>query len=1323
MAFVSTLSTSNNDDVSTVFGVNIASHQVRTANLSDATMYDFLANQPNGSQLVHEDQEKIHEDDLKEIDLKWQLALLSMRAKRFFQKTGKKITINESDTAGYDKAKVECFNCHKMGNFVREYRVPRNQKNITRNQETIRRTLNVEDTSSKAMMEINRAGFDWSYMADDEAPTNMAFMAFFRIKDSKIAVLKSKLEKISKEKDDIEIKIKKFENASQSLDKLIESQITDKSKRCLGYVSYNAIPPPQIRRFSPPRIDLSYTGLPEFAEPALKAIELSQLKWTGNQKERMRLSPPEIERKTVEPSVDKKERMRLSPPEIERKTVEPSVDKVEVDIPKQNDKLARRPVKYAKMYKTQRPRDSKIAVLKSKLEKISKEKDDIEIRIEKFENASQSLDKLIESQITDKSKRCLGYVSNNAIPPPQIRRFSHPRIDLSHTGLPEFAEPNVKSYRVKPIEVVTQTSSVKIFEPVKENNNEPLIEDWESEREDEVESLPVIERKTVEPSVDKVEVDIPKQNDKLARRPVKYAKMYKTQRPRGLIICRLGANTIKEKGWSVNPKSTRRSFQRRTTYNNKNFSQKVNTAKGKVNTARPNSAVLNVVRINKGKAVKALACWVWRPIKLDSASIVLKKHTYIDARGISKSEIYPTSLTSRSLMEGMLHLGEELKVGTGKGIIRTGKLDFEDAYFVKELKFNLFSVSQMCDKRNNVLFTDTECFVLSLDFKLAGESHVLLKVPRKNNMYSVDMKNIVAKKDLTCLVTKSTNDESMLWHMRLGLINFKNINKLVKENLVRDEGFFVVYSTNSKAFRVYNTRTRKVEVNLHIKFLENKPIITRDGPKWLFDIDDLTESMNYVQVIAGTNSNDFAGKGASFDADQSSMEIGHSQDYILVPLWNDGSIFDSSSKDSYGDNKDNDGSCKESEIDNQERPNAKNSTKDVNTAGPSINTTNLNINTDSLKVNIVRQSDDFFGADNDMRSLDGVEVFISNIFITYHVLTTPNTRIHKDHSLNNVIGDMQSGVQTRRMTVTSDEQGFISAIYEEKTHEDLHTWVYQEEGIDYDEVFSPVARIEAIRLFLAYASFIGFLVYQMDVKSAFLYRRIEEEVYVCQPLGFEDPDYPDKVYKELCTEFEKLMHDKFQMSSIGEITFFLRLQVKQKLNRIFISHDKYVDEILRKFKSMIRSSTTNMAEFDIGQEDDKFWRTASARTLNNEEIELNAIIDGQDISITETSVRRHLKLADADGISSLPTTEIFEQLALMGKTRTRTRRMDIRIPQSNVPSSVANEAITKEMHDGLRRATATASSLEAKQSSDPSGSGRIIGLIPKLDHLMISLTS
>ncbi|GJU07773.1 putative ribonuclease H-like domain-containing protein [Tanacetum coccineum] len=118
----------------------------------------------------------------------------------------------------------------------------------------------------------------------------------------------------------------------------------------------------------------------------------------------------------------------------------------------------------------------------------------------------------------------------------------------------------------------------------------------------------------------------------------------------------------------------------------------------------------------------------------------------------------------------------------------------------------------------------------------------------------------------------------------------------------------------------------------------------------------------------------------------------------------------------------------------------------------------------------------------------------------------------------------------------------------------------QEEGIDYDEL---VARIEAIRLFLAYASYKDFMVYQMDVKSSFLYGKIKEEVYVCQPPGFEDPDFPNIVYKVEKALFG--LHQALRACSMGELTFFLGLQVKHKEDGIFISQDKYVTEILKKF--------------------------------------------------------------------------------------------------------------------------------------------------------------
>nr|GEU71141.1 putative ribonuclease H-like domain-containing protein [Tanacetum cinerariifolium] len=122
---------------------------------------------------------------------------------------------------------------------------------------------------------------------------------------------------------------------------------------------------------------------------------------------------------------------------------------------------------------------------------------------------------------------------------------------------------------------------------------------------------------------------------------------------------------------------------------------------------------------------------------------------------------------------------------TRKGTIKTCKLEFENVYFVKDLKYNLFSVSQICDYRNSVLFTDSECIVLGRDFKLLDDTNILLRTPRHHNMYSIDLNNIVPHRDLTCLVAKTSADECYQWHRRLGHLNFKTMNKLVRHNLVR----------------------------------------------------------------------------------------------------------------------------------------------------------------------------------------------------------------------------------------------------------------------------------------------------------------------------------------------------------------------------------------------------------------------------------------------------------------------------------------------------------------------------------------------------------
>ncbi|GJW08412.1 putative reverse transcriptase domain-containing protein, partial [Tanacetum coccineum] len=295
----------------------------------------------------------------------------------------------------------------------------------------------------------------------------------------------------------------------------------------------------------------------------------------------------------------------------------------------------------------------------------------------------------------------------------------------------------------------------------------------------------------------------------------------------------------------------------------------------------------------------------------------------------------------------------------------------------------------------------------------------------------------------------------------------------------------------------------------------------------------------------------------------------------------------------------------------------------------------------------------------------------TNLETIVNVSPIPTSRVHPSHPSTLILGDPTSAVQTRsKVNKSSEAHAFVNESWVDAMQEELlqfeiqkvwilvdlpygkkaigTKWVYrnkkdergvvvrnkarlvaqghrQEEGIDYDEVFAPVARLEAIRIFLAFASYMGFIVYQMDVKSAFLYGKIDEEVYVSQPPGFQDPKSPQKVYKVVkalyglhqaprawyatlstfllkngyrrgtidktlflkkdkhdiilvqvyvddiifgstkkswCNEFEALMKSRFQMSSMGELTFFLGLQVKQKPNGIFISQDKYVDEIL-----------------------------------------------------------------------------------------------------------------------------------------------------------------
>nr|GEZ06044.1 putative ribonuclease H-like domain-containing protein [Tanacetum cinerariifolium] len=323
-----------------------------------------------------------------------------------------------------------------------------------------------------------------------------------------------------------------------------------------------------------------------------------------------------------------------------------------------------------------------------------------------------------------------------------------------------------------------------------------------------------------------------------------------------------------------------------------------------------------------------------------------------------------------------------------------------------------------------------------------------------------------------------------------------------------DEGFLAGYSVCSKAFRVFNSRTRIVQETLHVNFMENKSNVAGVGPAWQFDIDILTRTMNYHPVIAENQTNSHA--CLQDTKKQRRKELTHTSNGVNAA---------SSSVSTVGHN-------------------FINSTNDFSAAGLS------NTAASPTVANSCLQDASISSHDSDMPNLEdlthsddaddvGAEADINNLESIISVSPIPTTRIYKDHPTSQIISDLSSTTQTRK-------------------------------------VFAPVARIEAIRLFLAYASFMGFLVYQMDVKSAFLYDTIEEEVYVCQTPGFEDLENPDKVYKvvkalyglhqALGAWYETLatylLENGFQRGTIDQTLFIKKQQKDILLVQI------YVDDII-----------------------------------------------------------------------------------------------------------------------------------------------------------------
>nr|GEX44670.1 putative reverse transcriptase, RNA-dependent DNA polymerase [Tanacetum cinerariifolium] len=408
--------------------------------------------------------------------------------------------------------------------------------------------------------------------------------------------------------------------------------------------------------------------------------------------------------------------------------------------------------------------------------------------------------------------------------------------------------------------------------------------------------------------------------------------------------------------------------------------------------------------------------------------------------------------------------------------------------------------SLMC-KKNNVLFTNTECLVLSPEFKLPDENQVLLRVPKESNMYNVDLKYIVPSGDLTCLFAKATLNEFNLWHRRLGHINFKPMNKLVKGNLVR--------GLPTKVFENNHTCVACKKGKQHRACCKTKPVSSASQPLQRVLVTKLQNKAPYEVLLGRTPSIGFMRPFGCLVTILNTLDPlgkfdGKADEEFLVGYSN------TDDDAAFG------GKEPESEVYVSLSSSAQTKKHDDKTKREAKGKSHVESSTGYRNLSV--EFEDFFddninevnAADSLVLDVGQISTNITDTFSTAGPLNTDVSPIHgKSSYLNTSQYPYDLNMPELEDITYSDDEEDIGA---EADFTNLETTI-TEEGIDYEEVFAPVARIEAIGLFLAYASFMGFMVYQMDVNSAFLYGTIEEEIYVCQPPGFEDPYYPDKVYK------------------------------------------------------------------------------------------------------------------------------------------------------------------------------------------------------------------
>ncbi|GJS95426.1 putative ribonuclease H-like domain-containing protein [Tanacetum coccineum] len=1010
-----------------------------------------------------------------------------------------------------------------------------------------------------------------------------------------------------------------------------------------------------------------------------------------------------------------------------------------------------------------------ITNLRRKLELAQKQKDEIQLTVENFENSSKNLSKLIDYQIVDKCKTGLGY---NVVPPPYTGNFMPQKPDLLFTGLEEFI-------------------------------NEPVIIDIE----DEAESNPKIKKKTAKPSFAKIEFVKSKKQVKSPRKTTvkqgqstsRFARERSDLQLKQLILlamCKIRClvtilNTIDHLGkfdgkadegffvgYSINSKAFRveKHVMIQIEFNDQEKEDDVNNTNN-VNAASTNEvnaigaktcielpddpnmpelediiyldddvgtetdmnnleafmpvSPIPTTRVHKDHLVEQIIRDLNSTPQTRRMTKNLEEHGFEDPyfpNTVYKVEkaLYRLHQAPRAwyetlstyLLDNRFQRGKidkTLFIRRDKGDILLVQVYVDDIIFGSTKKSLCTEFEKMMHKKFQMSSMGELTLFLGLQVKwkkdgtFINQEKYVTEILKKFGF--TDVKTASTPMETKKILLKDEDGEEVDVHLYRSIIG-----SLMYLTSSRPDIMFAVcactrYEVNPKILHLHAVkrifRYLKGQPKLGLWYLKDSPFdlvaytdsdyagasldrkSTTGGGQFLrsklISWQCKKQTVNGIGVNAGDSKLMLLGINllllgkvnaarhkltaagestqACDDTGKARMETVPGKDYILLPLWIADLPFSQGPKSSQndagfkpssdGEKKINEDRRKESESNDQEKENNVNSTNTVNVASTNAVGAKTSIelpddlNMPELENYNIFEDDEDVGAEADMNNL--------NAFMP--VSPIPTTRVHKDHPVEQIIGDLNSAPQTRRMTKNLEEhepKKVIQALQDPSCIESMQDellqfklqkvwtlvdlpngkrpigtkWVFrnkkdergiviknkarlvaqgytQEEGIDYDEVFAPVARIEAIRLFLAYASFKDFMVYQMDVKSAFLFGKIEEEVYVCQPPGFEDPDFPDRVYKlekalygphqaprawyetlltyfldngfqrgkidktlfirrdkgdillvqvyvddiifgstkkSLCTKFEKMMHKKFQMSFMSELTFFLGLQ-------------------------------------------------------------------------------------------------------------------------------------------------------------------------------------